>query len=119
MATKPMMQNGGKTRQYLEVLRAAQIDTRTSGWYRGEVRGKETIGAATDTLLRKGLIHAAVGPQPFRLTKKGKEFIADHIKDWKVLRAKIDQPGTIEKVTKALGGLQKKPPRPISMKLRD
>ena len=110
MATKPMMQNGGKTRQCLEVLRDALTDTRTSGWYRGEVRGKETIGAATDILLRKGLIHAAVGPRPFRLTKKGREFITAHIKDWKVLGAKLDQPGTIEKVTKALGRVAEETP---------
>jgi hypothetical protein len=103
MAKKPLVQDGSKTRHYLDVLRAVQKDTHSSGWYRGEVRGKEAIGAVTDALLRKGLIHAAVGPQPFRLTKKGKEFIAAHIKDWDALMAKIDQPGTMEKMTKALG----------------
>ena len=68
----------------LQVLRAVQKDSRTSGWYRGEVRGKEAIGAATASLERKGLIQPAVGPQPFRPTKKGKEFITTQIKDWDI-----------------------------------
>jgi hypothetical protein len=87
----------------LEVLQAVQKDARTSGWYRGEVRGKEAIGVATAYLERKGLIHPAVGPQPFRLTKKGKEFIATQIKEWETFVAKLNRQGTLEKFTKALG----------------
>jgi len=67
------------------------------------VRGKEAIGAATTYLERKGLIQPAVGPQPFRLTKKGKEFIATQIKDWDTFVAKINRQGTLEKFAKALG----------------
>ena len=102
MAKKPLVQDGSKTRHYLDVLRAVQKDTRTPGWYWGEVRGKEAIGAATTFLLRKGLIRAAVGPQPFRLTQKGKEFIGSNIKDWDVFLAKITRQGVVEKVAKAL-----------------
>jgi len=92
----------GQTLRSLEVLRAAQKDTRTPGWYLGEVRGKEAIGAATTFLLRKGLIRSAVGPQPFRLTQKGKEFIGSNIKDWDAFLAKITRQGVVEKVAKAL-----------------
>ncbi len=95
----------GQTLQSLEVLRAAQNDTRTSGWYLGEVRGKEAIGAATTSMLRKGLIQAGVGPQPFRLTPKGKEFIVSNVKDWDTFLAKITKPGIVEKVAKALTGV--------------
>ena len=109
MAKKPLGQEAGKTKQYLEVLRAVQTDSRSSGWYRGEVRGKEAIGLATATLLRKGLIGPAAWPQPFRLTKQGKEFIALHIKDWDTLQAKLGRPGTIEKVAKALGRIAEPP----------
>ncbi len=87
----------------LHVLQAVQKEARTSGWYRGEVRGKEAIGAATAYLERKGLIQSAVGPQPFRLTRKGKEFIATQIKDWDTFVAKLNRPGTLEKFAKALG----------------
>ena len=66
------------------------------------MRGKEAIGAATTFLLRKALIRAAVGPQPFLLTQKGKEFIGSHIKDWDVFLAKKTRQGTVEKVAKAL-----------------
>jgi predicted transcriptional regulator len=87
----------------LQVLRAVQKDSRTSGWYRGEVRGKEAIGVATASLVRKGLIQPAAGPQPFRLTKKGKEFIAIQIKEWETFVAKLNHPGALEKFTRALG----------------
>ncbi|HEV8716041.1 MAG TPA: hypothetical protein VGX03_24835 [Candidatus Binatia bacterium] len=87
----------------LQVLRAVQKDSRTSGWYRGEVRGKEAIGVATATLVRKGLIQPAAGPQPFRLTKKGKDFIATQIKEWETFVAKLNRPGALEKFARALG----------------
>lgn len=102
MTKRSAMLDVGQTLRSLEVLRAAQKDTRTPGWYWGEVRGKEAIGAATIFLLRRGLIRAAVGPQPFLLTQKGKEFIGSHIKDWDVFLAKITRQGIVEKVTKAL-----------------
>jgi hypothetical protein len=86
----------------LQVLRAVQQDSRTSGWYRGEVRGKEAIGAATVTLERKGLIQSAGGLQPFRLTKQGKAFIATQIKEWEPFVARLQRPGALEKFAKAL-----------------
>lgn len=92
----------GQTLRVLEVLRAVQQDTRTPGWYWGEVRGKEAIGAATTFLLRRGLIRAAIGPQPFLLTQQGKEFVGTQIKDWDVFRAKMTRQGIVEKVAKAL-----------------
>jgi predicted transcriptional regulator len=54
------------------------------------------------SLEHKGLIHPAVGPQPFRLTKKGKEFIMTEIKDWETFVAKLNRPGTLERFAKAL-----------------
>jgi hypothetical protein len=92
----------GQTLRSLEVLRAVHKDTRTPGWYRGEVRGQEAIGAATTFLLRKGLIRATLGPQPFRLTPKGKEFVESSIKDWDAFLAKMARQGVVEKVAKAL-----------------
>ncbi len=103
MTKEPTEQELEMALHCLQVLRAVQKDARTSGWYRGEVRGKEAVGAATASLVRKGLIHPAVGPQPFRLTKKGKEFIATQIKEWETFVAKLNRPGTVEKFTKALG----------------
>jgi hypothetical protein len=103
MTKEPTMHELATALSCLQVLRAVQKDSRTSGWYRGEVRGKETIGAATAYLERKGLIQPAAGPQPFRLTKKGKEFMATHIKDWDMLVAKLNRPGTLERFAKALG----------------
>ena len=58
-----------------------------------------SIGFALE---RKGLIHPAVGPQPFRLTKKGKEFITTESKDWDTFLAKLNRPGTLERFAKAL-----------------
>ena len=103
MTKEPTVQELGTALHCLQVLQAVQKDARTSGWYRGEVRGKEAIGAATAYLVRKGLIQPAVGPQPFRLTKKGKEFIATQIKEWETVVAKLNRQGTLEKFTKALG----------------
>src|SRR5712691_463981 len=105
MTKEPTGQELGMALHCLEVLQAVQKDARTSGWYRGEVRGKEAMGMATAYLERKSLIHPAVGPQPFRLTKKGKEFIATQIKEWETFVAKLNRPGTLEKFAKALGGV--------------
>ena len=103
MTKEPTVQELEMALHCVQVLRAVQKDTRTSGWYRGEVRGKEAIGTATASLERKGLIQPTVGPQPFRLTKKGKEFIATEIKEWETFVAKLNRPGTLEKFAKALG----------------
>src|SRR5262245_18214028 len=103
MAKAPTAQELGMALHSLQVLRAVQKDSRTSGWYRGEVRGKEEIGTATAFLVRKGLIQPAAGPQPFRLTKKGKEFIAAQITEWETFVAKLNRPGALEKFAKALG----------------
>ena len=103
MAQEPTVQELRRARQCVEVLRAVQKDTRTSGWYRGEVRGQEAIGTATVTLLEKGLIQTATGPQPFRLTASGKEFIATQIKDWEKFLPTLERPEVLAKVAKALG----------------
>ena len=103
MAKELTAQELGMALHCLQVLRAMQKDSRTSGWYRGEVRGKEEIATATASLVRKGLIQPAVGPQPFRLTKKGKEFIADQIKEWETFVAKLNRPGALEKFARTLG----------------
>lgn len=92
----------GKTLHCLEVLQAVQEDTRTSGWYWGDVRGKQAVGAATAALLNKGLIHAVVGPPPFRLTPKGEEFIRIHLRDWEAFWAQTDRRGTVERFAQAL-----------------
>ena len=86
----------------VEVLHAVQKDTRTSGWYRGEVRGKEAVGNATTALVRAGLVQPAVGSTPFRLTAKGKEFVTTQIKEWQTFLSKLDRPGNLEKIAKAL-----------------
>jgi hypothetical protein len=103
MAKELTAQELGLALHSLQVLRAVQKDSRTSSWYRGEVRGKEEIGTATASLVRKGFIQPAAGPQPFRLTKKGKEFIATQIKEWETFVAKLNRPGALEKFAKALG----------------
>jgi hypothetical protein len=103
MAKKPTAQELGIALHCLQVLRAVQRDSRTSGWYRGEVRGKEAIGEATASLVRKGLIQPITGPLPFRLTKKGKEFIATQIKEWETFVARLNRPGILEKFATALG----------------
>ena len=79
-----------------------QEDTRTSGWYWGDVRGKAAVGAATGALLNKGLIHSVVGPPPFRLTAKGEAFIETHRKDWEAFLVNMDRQGTVEKFANAL-----------------
>jgi hypothetical protein len=102
MTQKSMELDFGKTLHCLEVLQAVQKDTRTSGWYWGDVRGKEVIGAATTALLHKGLIHSVVGPPPFRLTPKGEEFIGTHIGDWQAFLARPDRRGAVEQIAQAL-----------------
>ncbi len=103
MTKAPTVQELAMALHCMQVLQAVQKDARTSGWYRGEVRSKEAIGTATAYLERKGLIQPAVGPQPFRLTKKGKEFIATQLKEWETFEAKLNRPGTVERFAKALG----------------
>ena len=99
---QPLEMDFGKTLHCLEVLQAVQKDTRTAGWYWGDVRGKAAVGAATNALLNKGLIHSVVGPPPFRLTVKGEEFIETHRKDWEAFLAHTDQHGTVERFGDAL-----------------
>ncbi len=59
-----------------------------------------SIGFALE---RKGLIQPAAGLQPFRLTKKGKEFIVTQIKEWETFVAKLNRLGTLERFAKVLG----------------
>jgi len=103
MMQKSLEMDFRQTLHCLEVLQAVQTDTRTSGWYWGDVRGKSAVGAATGALLRRGLIHAVVGPPPFRLTPKGEEFLGTHRKDWEAFLANTDRQGAMEKLTHALG----------------
>ncbi len=102
VSQRPRERDFGKTLHCLEVLQAVQEDTRTSGWYWGDVRGKAAVGAATAALLNKGLIHSVVGPPPFRLTAKGAEFIGAHREDWEAFLAKTDRQGTVERFVDAL-----------------
>ncbi|MGE0824614.1 MAG: hypothetical protein AB7G75_24115 [Candidatus Binatia bacterium] len=102
MAKELTVQEQANVRSCLEVLRAVQKNARTPGWFRGEVRGQEAVGVAVATLQRKGLIQAGSGPQPFRLSKTGKDFVAENIKDWDAFMAKSSRPSTLEKIAKAL-----------------
>jgi hypothetical protein len=95
MIQKPLEMDFGKTLHCLEVLQAVQTDTRTAGWYHGDVRGKVAVGAATWALLRRGLIHAVVGPPPFRLTPKGEEFLETNKTAWEAFLANTDRQGTV------------------------
>ncbi len=97
--------NTGKTLNCLEVLHAVQADTRTSGWYWGDVRGRATIGAATTALWRKDLICSRVGPPPFQLTPKGEAFLKTHGKEWAAFLANPEQRETVAHFTHALGQL--------------
>ena len=92
----------GKTLHCLEVLQAVQNDTRTSGWYWGDVRGKAAVGAATSALWRKDLICSRVGPPPFRLTPKGEAFLKTHTKQWAAFQANTDRHDIVEHFTRAL-----------------
>jgi hypothetical protein len=91
-----------KTVHCLEVFHAVQTDSRTSGWYWGDVRGKAAVGAATDALLRRDLISSRVGPPPFEITVKGAAFLKTHEHAWEAFLAKTDQPATIEHFARAL-----------------
>ena len=106
----PRERDFGKTLHCLEVLQAVQTDTRTAGWYWGDVRGKAAVGAATNALLNKGLIHSVVGPPPFRLTLKGEEFIETNRKDWEAFLAHTDQHGIVERFGDALRQIPEESP---------
>ena len=67
-----------------------------------KIRGKEAVGSATTALVRAGLVQPAVGSTPFRLTTKGKEFVTTQIKEWQTFLPKLDRPGNLEKIAKAL-----------------
>ncbi|MGE4089331.1 MAG: hypothetical protein AB7G75_00665 [Candidatus Binatia bacterium] len=92
----------GKTLHCLEVLQAVQTDTRSSGWYWGEVRGKAAVGAATDALWRRDLICSRVGPPPFCLTSKGEMFLQTHKKAWEAFLANVDRSETVAHFAHAL-----------------
>ena len=102
MAKELSAQELTTARLCVEVLHAVQNDTRTPGWYRGEVRGKEAVSTATTALERSGLIQPGSGAQVFRITTKGKAFVAEQVKDWQAFLAKLDRPGNVEKIAKAL-----------------
>ena len=93
----------GKTMNCLEVLQALQTDSRTSGWYWGDVRGKTAIGAATTALWCKDLICSRVGPPPFELTPKGEEFLKTNRKAWEGFLANADRHEIVEHFAHALG----------------
>jgi hypothetical protein len=92
----------GKTLHCLEVLHAVQTDSRTSGWYWGDVRGKAAVGAATTALWRRDLICSCVGPPPFRLTPKGEAFLKAHQKAWEAFLTNTDRHETLEHFAHAL-----------------
>ncbi len=102
MAKALSAQELSNARLCLEVLQAAQKGSRTSGWYRGEVRGKEAVGIATSALVGSGLVQPDGGPQAFRLTTKGKAFVSQQVKDWDKFLSTLDRPGNLEKAAKAL-----------------
>jgi hypothetical protein len=91
-----------KTVHCLEVLQAVQTDSRTAGWYWGDVRGKAAIGVATGALWRRDLICSRVGPPPFRLSPKGEAFLQTHKKAWEAFLANTDRPATVEHFARAL-----------------
>ena len=92
----------GTTLYCLEVLEAVQTDSRTSGWYWGDVRGKAGVAHATAALCRKDLICSRVGPPPFRLTIKGEEFLRTHKKSWEAFLAKTDLSAAVNHFTPLL-----------------
>ncbi|MBI3246747.1 MAG: hypothetical protein HYZ50_09590 [Deltaproteobacteria bacterium] len=94
--------NAGKILHCLEVLHAVQTDSRTSGWYWGDVRGKAAVGGATTALWRRDLICSRVGPPPFRLTPKGEAFLKTHRKAWEAFLANTDRHETLEHFADAL-----------------
>ncbi len=92
----------GTVRHCLEVFQAIQTDSRTSGWYWGDVRGKATVAEATTALWRKDLICSRVGPPPFRLTPKGETFLKTHKKAWEAFLVDADRLETLEHFATAL-----------------
>jgi hypothetical protein len=94
--------NYGTTLYCLEVLEAVQTDSRTSGWYLGDVRGKAGVALATTALRRKDLICPHVGSSPFRLTIKGEEFLKTHETSWNAFLANADRTATINHFMEAL-----------------
>lgn len=94
--------DNGQAIHCLEVLQAVQTDSRTSGWYWGDVRGKAAVGAATGTLWRKDLICFRVGTSPFQLTTKGETFLKTHQKAWDAFLTDTDRPATVEHFARAL-----------------
>ena len=92
----------GQTMHCLEVLEAVQTDSRTSGWYWGDVRGKAAVGGATGALWRKDLICSRVGASPFRLTPKGEEFLKTHRKAWQAFLDNTDHHETVQHFAHAL-----------------
>jgi hypothetical protein len=103
MMKQPLDMDAGKTLHCLEVLQAVQTDTRTSGWYWGDVRGKAAVGAATTALWRRDLICPRVGPPPFQLTPKGEAFLMTHKKEWQTFLANTDRHEIVEHFAHALG----------------
>jgi hypothetical protein len=102
MNQPPGEMNIGKTRHCLEVLQAVQTDSRTSGWYWGDVRGKAAVGAATTALWRRDLICSRVGPPPFQLTPKGEAFLKTHKKEWEAFLANPERHELVEHFSQAL-----------------
>ena len=99
---QPLAMDFAKTVHCLEVFQAVQTDSRTSGWYWGDVRGKADVGAATNALLRRDLICSREGPPPFAITAKGEAFLKTHEQAWEAFLAKTNQPTTIEHFARAL-----------------
>jgi hypothetical protein len=92
----------GKTQHCLEVLHAVQTDSRTSGWYWGDVRGRAAVGAATTALWRRDLICSRVGPPPFQLTPKGEAFLKTHENAWEAFLTNTDRHETLAHFAHAL-----------------
>jgi hypothetical protein len=102
MIDQSLEMSTGKTLHCLEVLDAVQTDSRTSGWYWGDVRGKAAVGAATTALWRRDLICSRVGPPPFKLTLKGEAFLKTHKKEWAEFLANADRHDVVEHFAQAL-----------------
>jgi hypothetical protein len=103
MMKQPLEMDVGQTLHCLEVLKAVQTDSRTSGWYWGDVRGKAAVGVATTALWRRDLICSRVGPPPFQLTPKGEAFLQTHKKEWQTFLADTGRHEIIEHFAHALG----------------
>jgi hypothetical protein len=61
MMNHPLAITVSKTPHGLEVLHAVQTETRTSGWYWADVRGKAAVGAPTTALWRRDLTYILMG----------------------------------------------------------